>query len=119
MVASNYIIDRKNIPLSFGQSIFDFLSYGQTDKDRWQQISKIVEPVVYNFELFDIFGIYDKLDVIGLTNEIFDQEKIDDIQFSATEIKMKVNNASMDLLVKNKAELEGRGNLRTHSLAIP
>jgi len=51
------------------------------------------------------------LDVIGLTNSLFEQEKIKGIEYSEPTIKMMVNNESIDLLLDKKEELAGRGNL--------
>ena len=59
----------------FGGNIFDFFSHGESDEERKQEIYKIVEFQVYNFKSNDVFGIYDDLDVIGLTNSLFEQEK--------------------------------------------
>jgi hypothetical protein len=95
----------------FGGNIFDFFSHGESDEDRKQEIYKIVEFQVYNFKSNDVFGIYDDLDVIGLTNSLFEQEKIKGIEYSELTIKMMVNNESIDLLLDKKEELSGRGNL--------
>jgi hypothetical protein len=59
---------------SYGQSIIDIFFPTKSDDDRKQEIYKIVEPQVYHFELNDIFGI---LDVIELTDSIFEQEKLE------------------------------------------
>jgi hypothetical protein len=104
---------------AYGQTIFDFFSPTKSDEDRKQQIYKIVELQVYNFELHDIFGIYDDLDVIELANRIFEQEKLEGVGYSESEIKLKVNNASIDLFLKSKDELAGRGNIRTTSMTNP
>jgi hypothetical protein len=95
----------------FGGNIFDFFSYGESDEERKQEIYKIVEFQVYNFKSNDVFDIYDDLDVIGLTNSLFEQEKIKGIEYSEPTIKMIVNNESIDLLLDKKEELAGRGNL--------
>ena len=84
-----------------------------------EQIYKIVELQVYNFELHDIFVIYDDLDVIELTNRIFEQEKLEGVGYSESEIKLKVNNASIDLFLKSKDELAGIWNIRTTSMTNP
>jgi hypothetical protein len=104
---------------AYGQTIFDFFSPTKSDEDRKQQIYKIVELQVYNFELHDIFDIYDDLDVIELANRIFEQEKLEGVGYSESEIKLKVNNASIDLFLKSKDELAGRGNIRTTSMTNP
>jgi hypothetical protein len=104
---------------AYGQTRFDFFSPTKNDEDRKQQIYKIVELQVYNFELHDIFGIYDDLDAIELTNRIFEQEKLEGAGYSESEIKLKVNNASIDLFLKSKDELAGRGNIRTTSMTNP
>lgn len=96
---------------SYGQSIFDFFLPAKSDEDRKQEIYKIVEPQVYHFELKDIFGIYEELDVIELTDSIFEQEKLEGTKYTELEIKLKVNNASINLLLKSKDELAGRGNI--------
>jgi hypothetical protein len=95
----------------FGGNIFDFFSHGESDEERKQEVYKIVEFQVYNFKSNDVFGIYDDLDVIGLTNSLFEQEKIKGIEYSEPTIKMMVNNESIDLLLDKKEELAGRGNL--------
>ena len=87
-----------SVQQAYGQTIFDFFSPTKSDEDRKQQIYKIVELQVYNFELHDIFGIYDDLDVIELANRIFEQEKLEGVGYSESEIKLKVNNAPIDLL---------------------
>ena len=84
-----------------------------------EQIYKIVELQVYNFELHDIFVIYDDLDVIELVNRIFEQEKLEGVGYSESEIKLKVNNASIDLFLKSKDELAGIWNIRTTSMTNP
>lgn len=108
-----------SVQQAYGQTIFDFFSPTKSDEDRKQQIYKIVELQVYNFELHDIFGIYDDLDVIELANRIFEQEKLEGVGYSESEIKLKVNNASIDLFLKSKDELAGRGNIRTTSMMNP
>ena len=108
-----------SVQQAYGQTIFDFFSPTKSDEDRKQQIYKIVELQVYNFELHDIFGIYDDLDVIELANRIFEQEKLEGVGYSESEIKLKVNNASIDLFLKSKDELAGRGNIRTTSMTNP
>ena len=95
----------------FGGNIFDFFSHGERDEERKQEIYKMVEFEVYNFQSNDVFGIYDDLDVIGLTNNLFEQEKLKGIEYSKPTIKMIVNNESIDLLLDSKEELAGRGNL--------
>ena len=102
-----------------GQTVFDFFSPTKSDEDRKQEIYKIVEIQVYIFELHDIFGIYDDLDVIELANRMFEQEKLEGAGYSESEIKLKVNNASIDLFLKSKDELAGRGNIRTTSMTNP
>lgn len=102
-----------------GQTVFDFFSPTKSDEDRKQEIYKIVELQVYIFELHDIFGIYDDLDVIELANRMFEQEKLEGAGYSESEIKLKVNNASIDLFLKSKDELAGRGNIRTTSMTNP
>jgi hypothetical protein len=104
---------------AYGQTIFDFFSPTKSDEDRKQQIYKIVELQVYNFELHDIFDIHDDLDVIELANRIFEQEKLEGVGYSESEIKLKVNNASIDLFLNSKDELAGRGNIRTTSMTNP
>lgn len=69
--------------------------------------------------MHDIFGIYDDLDVIELANRIFEQEKLEGVRYSESEIKLKVNNASIDLFLKSKDELAGRGNIRITSMTNP
>ncbi|MFZ0554776.1 MAG: hypothetical protein WCF07_10375 [Nitrososphaeraceae archaeon] len=69
--------------------------------------------------MHDIFGIYDDLDVIELANRIFEQEKLEGVGYSESEIKLKVNNASIDLFLKSKDELAGRGNIRITSMTNP
>ena len=108
-----------SVQQAYGQTIFDFFSPTKSDEDQKQQIYKIVELQVYNFELHDIFGIYDDLDVIELANRIFEQEKLEGVGYSESEIKLKVNNASIDLFLKSKDELAGRGNIRTTSMTNP
>lgn len=108
-----------SVQQAYGQTIFDFFSPTKSDEDRKQQIYKIVELQVYNFELHDIFGIYDDLDVIELANRIFEQEKLEGVGYSESEIKLKVNNASIDLFLKSKDELAGRGNIRITSMTNP
>ena len=95
----------------FGGNIFDFFPHEESDEERKQEIYKIVEFQVYNFQSNDVFGIYDDLDVIGLTNSLFEQEKLRGIEYSEPTIKMIVNNESIDLLLGSKEELAGRGNL--------
>ena len=108
-----------SVQQAYGQTIFDFFSPTKSDEDRKQQIYKIVELQVYNFELHDIFDIHDDLDVIELANRIFEQEKLEGVGYSESEIKLKVNNASIDLFLKSKDELAGRGNIRTTSMTNP
>lgn len=108
-----------SVQQAYGQTIFDFFSPTKSDEDRKQQIYKIVELQVYNFELHDIFGIYDDLDVIELANRIFEQEKLEGVGYSESEIKLKVNNESIDLFLKSKDELAGRGNIRITSMTNP
>ncbi len=69
--------------------------------------------------MHDIFGIYDDLDVIELANRIFEQEKLEGVGYSESEIKLKVNNASIDLFLKSKDEPAGRGNIRITSMTNP
>lgn len=101
-----------SIQESYGQSIIDIFFPAKSDDDRKQEIYKIVEPQVYHFELNDIFGIYEELDVIELTDSIFEQEKLEGTEYTASEIKLKVNNASISLLLKSKDEFAGRGNIK-------
>ena len=108
-----------SVQQAYGQTIFDFFSPTKSDEDRKQQIYKIVELQVYNFELHDIFVIYDDLDVIELANRIFEQEKLEGVGYSESEIKLKVNNASIDLFLKSKDELAGIWNIRTTSMTNP
>ena len=108
-----------SVQQAYGQTRFDFFSPTKSDEDRNHQVYKIVELQVYNFELHDIFGIYDDLDVIELANRIFEQEKLEGAGYSESEIKLKVNNASIDLYLKSKDELAGRGNIRTTSMTNP
>jgi hypothetical protein len=103
----------------YGQSIFDFFLPARIDEEQKREIYKIVEPQIYNFELNDIFGIHEELNVIELTNSIFEQEKLEGTEYSKSAIKVKVNNASIGLLLKSKNELLGRGNVRTTSMANP
>jgi hypothetical protein len=97
---------------SYGQSIIDIFLPTKSDDDRKQEIYKIVEPHVYHFELNDIFGVYEELDVFELTNSIFEKEKFEGSEYTETEIKLKVNNASINLLLKSKDEFAGRGNIK-------
>jgi hypothetical protein len=97
---------------SYGQSIIDIFFPATSDDDRKQEIYKIVEPQVYHFELNDIFGIYEELDVIELTDSIFEQEKLEGTEYTESGIKLKVNNASISLLLKSKDEFAGRGNIK-------
>jgi hypothetical protein len=83
---------------SYEQSIFNFFLPARSDEDRKQEIYKIVGPQVYHFELNDIFFIYGELDVTELTNSIFEQEKLEGTEYSESEIKLKVNNASISLV---------------------
>lgn len=69
--------------------------------------------------MHDIFVIYDDLDVIELANRIFEQEKLEGVGYSESEIKLKVNNASIDLFLKSKDELAGIWNIRTTSMTNP
>ncbi len=94
---------------SYGQSIIDIFFPAKSGK---QEIYKIVQPQVYHFELNDIFGIYEELDVIELTDNIFEQEKLEGTEYTESEIKLKVNNASISLLLKSKDEFAGRGNIK-------
>jgi hypothetical protein len=65
-----------------------------------------------------MLGVYDNLDIIELT-KIFEQEKFEGNEYSESAIKLIVNNASIDLLLKSKDELVVRGNIRTNSMANP
>ena len=100
-----------------GQSIFDFFSPANSDEVRKQQIYKIVEQRF--IPLNDMLGVYDNLDVFELTNKIFEQEKFQGNEYSKSAIKLIVNNASIDLLLKSNDELAVRGNIRTNSMANP
>lgn len=70
-----------------------------------------MELQVYNFESSDVFGIYDNLDIIGLTDTISEQEKLSGTEYSKLTIKIIVNNDAIDLLLNSREELAGRGNL--------
>lgn len=70
-----------------------------------------MEVQVYDFQSNDVFGIYDNLDVIGLTDRIFEQEQLSGIEYSNRTIKMIINNESIDLLLGSEEEIAGRGNL--------
>ena len=61
---------------SYGQSIIDIFFPAKSDDDRKQEIYKIVEPQVYHFELNDIFGIYEELDVIELTDAYLNKRNL-------------------------------------------
>jgi hypothetical protein len=95
-----------------GGNIFDFFSLAESDEERKQEIYKIVELQVYNFESNDVFGIYDDLDVIELTDSVSEQEKFTGTEYSELTIKMIVNNEAIDLLLDSREELAGRGNLK-------
>jgi hypothetical protein len=92
-------------------NIFDFFSHAESDEERKQEIYKIVELQVYNFESADVFGIYDDLDVVGLTDTVSEQEKLRGTEYSELTIKIIVNNEAIDLLLNSREELAGRGNL--------
>jgi hypothetical protein len=94
----------------FGGYIPDFFSHGESDEERKEEIYKVVEVQVYNFQSNDVFDIYDNLDVIGLTDRIFEQEQLNGIEYSDPTIKMIVNNESIDLLLDSEEEIAGRGN---------
>ena len=70
-----------------------------------------MELQVYNFESSDVFGIYDNLDIIGLTDTISEQEKLSGTEYSKLTIKIIANNDAIDLLLNSREELAGRGNL--------
>jgi hypothetical protein len=95
----------------FGGYISDFFSHGESDEERKEEIYKVVEVQVYDFQSNDVFGIYDNLDVIGLTDRIFEQEQLSGIEYSNPTIKKIVNNESIDLLLGREEEIAGRGNL--------
>jgi hypothetical protein len=97
---------------SYGQSMFDIFLPAKSDNDWKQEIYKIVERQVYYFELNDIFDIFEELDVIELTNSIFEREKLEGTKYTESEIKLKANNASMNLLLESKDELAGRENIK-------
>jgi hypothetical protein len=90
-------------------NIFDFFSHAESDEERKQEIYKIVELQVYNFDSNDVFGIYDNLDVIGLTDSVSEQVKLRGTEYSELTIKIIVNNEAIDLLLKSREELSGRG----------
>src|SRR5262245_58328834 len=100
-----------SVQKSYGQSIIDIFFPAKSKNDRKQKIYKIVETQFYHVELNDIFGIYEELDVIELTDSIFEQEKLEGTEYTESEIKLKVNNASISLL-KSKDEFSGRGNIK-------
>ena len=106
------VIPLMSVQESYGQSIIDIFFPAKSDDDRKQEFYKIVEPQVYHFELNDIFGICEELDVIELTDSIFEQEKLEGTECTASKIKLKVNNASISLLLKSKDEFAGRGNIK-------
>ena len=47
-----------------------------------------------------------------MTDSIFEQEKLEGTECTASKIKLKVNNASISLLLKSKDEFAGRGNIK-------
>ena len=65
-----------SVQQAYGQTRFDFFSPTKSDEDREAQIYKIVELQVYNFELHDIFVIYDDLDVIELVIEYSNKKNL-------------------------------------------